>query len=107
MYPNGKYLSSGRFSTGPHCQDHPTVLSRILDSDRLTAIFAGLENAGLLYLAHFLGERSSDTSSQSCHTAFFHCRVMGPASGRMSARPAAHFCCRLEAIMSKNDTFIE
>ncbi len=84
-----EYLSSGRFSTGTHCQDHPTVLRRILDSDRLNAMFAGLENAGLLYPAPFLGERSSDTSSQSCHPAFFHCCGMKPASGRMSTRPVA------------------
>jgi hypothetical protein len=43
---------SSRFWAGQHCEDYPVVLSRILDSSRLAAIFAGLEPAGLRYEEH-------------------------------------------------------
>ncbi len=51
-----------RISAGPHCQDRPAVLSGILDSGGLAAIFAGLEPAGLLYLSHFAGESPGSSS---------------------------------------------
>ncbi len=57
-------MTSGGFSDGPQCQEHPAVVSGILDSGRLATIFAGLEFAGLLSLAHFAGERPGDISRQ-------------------------------------------
>ncbi len=42
--------SSIGFSAGPHCQDHLAVVSRILDSSKLAAIFTRLKPVGHLYL---------------------------------------------------------
>jgi hypothetical protein len=42
-------MTSGGFSDGPQCQEHPAVVSGILDSGRLATIFAGLEFAGLFF----------------------------------------------------------
>ncbi len=47
----------------------------------LAAIFAGLEFAGLLYLARFAGERLDNNSRQFERPISVHRRGMGPASG--------------------------
>jgi hypothetical protein len=47
----------------------------------LAAIFAGLEFAGLLYLAHFAGERPGNNSRQFERPISIHHRGMGTASG--------------------------
>jgi hypothetical protein len=56
-YPDKKYIF--RQISGSHQQDHPTVLSRILDSSRLAAIFARLELVELLYLEGSASESPS------------------------------------------------
>ncbi len=53
------------------------VVGRILDSGR----FAGLEFAGLHYLAHFEGKRPGDDSQQFDRTTYVHRCGIGPASG--------------------------
>ncbi len=59
-----KNMSFGGSGISPHCQDHPAVVGRILDSGRFAAIFAGLEFAGLFYLARFEGKRPGEASQQ-------------------------------------------
>jgi hypothetical protein len=49
--------SSCGFSTGPYCQDHLTVVDKILDSGGLaTRHICGLEFTELLYLVRSAGE---------------------------------------------------
>jgi hypothetical protein len=45
-------MYSSGFSTGPHHQNHPEVINRILDSSGVAAIFPELEFSGLLYLTY-------------------------------------------------------
>ncbi len=50
------------FITSPYCQDHPAVVGGILDSSGFTAIYDGLEFAGLHYVARFESKRPGDDS---------------------------------------------
>jgi hypothetical protein len=76
-----KNTSFGGFSTGPHRQDDPVVVGRILDSSRLATFFTRLEFAGPLYVACFEGERPGDASHPFDHPTSIHHCGMGPASG--------------------------
>jgi hypothetical protein len=60
-----KNIYSSRVSAGPHFQDHPAVLSRILDSCRLATQFSRLEPVGLFYLERSGGESASNALGQS------------------------------------------
>jgi hypothetical protein len=57
-----EYMSFRGFSTGPHCQDYPAVVGRILESGGLDAIFAELEFEGLLFLVCCASESPGDAS---------------------------------------------
>jgi hypothetical protein len=70
-------MSSGGFSAAD------AVVGGILDSGILTAIFAGLEPAGLLYMARCSGESPCDASCQSGCPMSIHRHKMGLASGRI------------------------
>jgi hypothetical protein len=52
------------FSVTPPHQDHLAAVGRILDSDGLATIFAGLKFAGLLYRQRFSGESPGHASCQ-------------------------------------------
>ncbi len=60
MYPNRKYVfrQIQHRSTLPE----PPTVSKILNSSRLAAIFAGLEPARPHYLEHSAGESTGDAS---------------------------------------------
>jgi hypothetical protein len=77
-------MSFGGSGISPHCQDHPAVVGRILDSG--AAIFAGLEFAGLFYLARFEGKRPGEASQQ------FDCPMLSIAAER--DRLAAVYICQ-------------
>ena len=73
--------TAGGFSAGPHRQDHPAVLSGILDSGGLAAIFAGLKHAGLLFLKRIAGKIPGDASRKSGRPTSVHRRGIGPDNG--------------------------
>ncbi len=63
MHPGGKYIFQQMGSAGPHCQDHPAVVDRILDPGRLVTIVAGLEFTGFLDQAPFAAESTGEAFS--------------------------------------------
>ncbi len=98
-------MSSGGFSTGPHHQNHPAVIKRILDSGGVAAIFAGLEFARLFYLTHLQAQvQATPYTNVTIITAEcdHHYRGMRPPSGRIIHKTCCSFCCRLQAITKKN-----